>query len=208
MKPKHDELLKSLATSLGPHIGELILNPEIIEIMLNPDGKLWADSIKTGRFYTNINISPKDSLMTIQYIAGAYNAECHEKNPIISAEMPGTGSRFQGMIPPIVRQPTFTIRKKAIQVFTLNQYVASGIMTIKQQLTIIEAVKKKKNILVIGSTGAGKTTLCNAILDEIAKTDSRIVIIEDTQELQCNAPDTVSIKSNEENVKTNMETAL
>lgn len=207
MQHNNDTLLTMLSSSLH-QISHLLTDPEIVEVMLNPDGKVWADSIKTGRFDTNIEISSTESLRTIQLISGHLNSECHAQNPIISAELPGSGSRFQGMIPPVVNKPTFTIRKKAIQIFTLNQYVESGIMTANQRLTIINAVKMKKNILVIGSTGSGKTTLCNAILDEISKTDSRIVIIEDTQELQCNAPDTVCIRSNEENEKTTMQAAL
>lgn len=205
----HNEgLITHLSSAFGPHIGKMLLDPDIIEIMLNPDGKLWGDNIKTGRYNTNIDISPGDSLRIIQLVAYHLNAECHETNPIISAELPGSGSRFQGMIPPVVQKPTFTIRKKAIQIFTLDQYVQTGIMTLHEQQTIINAVKSKQNILVIGSTGSGKTTLCNAILDEIAKTDSRIIIIEDTQELQCNALDNVCIRSNEENEKTTMQAAL
>src|SRR6266568_652978 len=165
----HDDgLLTMLSTSLN-QIKHLLVDPDIIEIMLNPDGKVWADNLKTGRYDTNIEILPEDSLRTIQLVSGHLNAECHEKNPILSAELPGSGSRFQGMIPPVVRKPTFTIRKKAIQVFTLDHYVKSGTMTANQYLTIVQAVKTKQNILVVGSTGSGKTTLCNAILDEIAK---------------------------------------
>lgn len=207
MNQNNDGLLKMLSTSLN-QISHLLIDPDIVEVMLNPDGKVWADNIKTGRYDTNIEISPTDSLRTIQLVAGHLNAECHAQNPIISAELPGSGSRFQGMIPPVVRKPTFTIRKKAIQIFTLDDYVQNSIMSANQQLTIIAAVKTKQNILVIGSTGSGKTTLCNAILAEIAKTNDRIIIIEDTQELQCSAPDTVCIRTNEENDKTNMQTAL
>lgn len=207
MEQSTNRLLEMLSTSLGP-IGRYLLDPEIIEIMLNPDGKVWIDHIKTGRAYTGIEMPPGNSRQVLELVANNVNTVCTAENPILSAELPGTGSRFQGMLPPIVRQPTFTIRKKAIQVFTLQQYVESGIMTAEQKETIVRAVLDKKNILVVGSTGSGKTTLCNAILAEIATTGDRIVIIEDTQELQCSAQDYVAIRTDNDNENRNTQAAL
>lgn len=190
-------MLETLTTSMGSYIAELLNNDEIVEIMLNPDGKLWAESLKTGRFFTDIMIDPFKARQAINTIATGLRVTCNDENPIISAELPGNGSRFQGMLPPIVANPTFTIRKKALLIYSLEQYVADRIMTPTQYRNIVQAIKEKNNILVVGGTGSGKTTLLNAILNEIAKTNDRIVIIEDTQELQCSAPDTVFLRSKE-----------
>lgn len=190
-------ILSQLENAFGP-INEYLNDPLIIEIMLNPDGKLWIDHIKEGRRFTGHEILPEESSMILKFVATSTNTVCTEDNPILSAELPGSGNRFQGLLPPIVQKPTFTIRKKAQQIFSLQQYVDTGVMTLHQKETIVKAVHSKENILVVGSTGSGKTTLCNAILAEIATTNSRIVIIEDTQELQCSAPDTVCVRTKDD----------
>ena len=192
-----ERIFAMLKTALGPRVGELLTDDSVVELMLNADGKLWSDHLSEGRKFTGHLIGNENAARIIKLVASAIDAECNERNPIISAELPGTGSRFQGMIPPIVPAPIFTIRKKAILVFTLEDYVCQGIMTAAQMMWIKEAVKSKKNVLVVGGTGSGKTTLVNAILSEIAKTGDRIVIIEDTLELQCTAPDTVFLRSKE-----------
>ena len=74
-------------------------------------------------------------------------------------------------------------------------YVEKGSLTERQYEAICKAVKDRKNILVSGGTSSGKTTLCNAIIAEISKYDDRVVIIEDTQELQCSCNDKVKYKN-------------
>jgi type IV secretion system protein VirB11 len=192
-----DRLIQMLSTAIGPQIEHLMNEPNVVEIMLNPDGKLWVDRLGIGRSDSGIVVSPANSAQVIYLVASSTGAICNEENPILSAEFPGSGNRFQGLLPPVVQSPVFTIRKKALMVFTLEDYIKQGIMTPEQKEAIIWAVKTKKNILVVGGTGSGKTTLVNAVLDEIAKTLDRIVIIEDTLELQCTAPDTVFLRSRE-----------
>jgi len=190
-------LLAMLTTAMGPTVGSLLTDDTIIELMLNQDGKLWSDRLGTGRQDTGHTISPEDAERIIRLVATGTGAECNESKPLLSAELPGTGSRFQGILPPIVQAPVFTIRKKALLIFTLDDYVRQGIMTERQEATILEVVHTKQNILVTGGTGTGKTTLVNAVLNEIAATNDRIVIIEDTLELQCAAPDTVFLRAKE-----------
>lgn len=192
-----ERLVMMLKTAMGPEVGRFLTDDNVVELMLNPDGKLWIDRLGTGREYTGHTIKHEDSLRIIQLVAGAVGAACNPENPILSAELPEVGSRFQGVIPPVTTNPVFTIRKKALMIFTLDDYVAQGIMSERQRATIIEAVTNKENVLVVGGTGTGKTTLVNAVLHEIATTDDRIVIIEDTRELQCSAPDTVFLRSKE-----------
>lgn len=112
----------------------------------------------------------------------------NDRTPSLAAVLPGCGSRFQGLLPPVVKHPCFTIRKKALQIFSLQDYVDKAILTTSQQKLIKAVVESRRNILVVGGTGTGKTTLTNAILEEISQTGHRIIIIEDTPELQCTAP--------------------
>lgn len=192
-----ERLISMLKTAMGPEVGRFLTDDNVVELMLNPDGKLWIDRLGTGREDTGHTVRPADSLRIIQLVAGAVGATCNPENPILSAELPEVGSRFQGIIPPVTANPTFTIRKKALMIFNLDDYVDKKIMSSKQRETIIQAVHDKENILVVGGTGTGKTTLVNAVLNEIAATNDRIVIIEDTLELQCAAPDTVFLRAKE-----------
>lgn len=194
-----ERLLLMLTTALGPHLGGLMGDETIVEIMLNPDGAVWIDRLGAGRSNTGVVMNPADGQRVIELVASGTGAVCNAENPILSAELPGSGARFQGLLPPVVQRPSFTIRKKALMVFTLEDYVAQGIMTPDQRAAIVQAVNDKCNILVAGSTGSGKTTLVNAVLAEISKTGDRIVLIEDTLELQCTSPDTVPLRSNEKN---------
>jgi type IV secretion system protein TrbB len=190
-----ERLIVMLKTALGPDIGSLLTDNAVIELMLNQDGKLWADRLGIGREFTGHTIPPQDAERIIKLVASGTGAECNELKPILSAEFPGTGSRFQGLLAPVVTAPVFTIRKKALMIFSLEDYVAQEILSPTQMELIKIAVKARQNILIVGGTGTGKTTFANAILNEIAKTKDRIVIIEDTLELQCSAPDTVFLRA-------------
>ena len=187
--------LDLIETALGETILNYLLNDDVIEIMLNPDRKLWIDTLNEGRKYTGTDISPSSALRIINLVSSAVETVVNKNNPILSAELPGTGSRFQGMLPPTVANPIFTIRKKAIKIFTLDDYLERGSITKKQYLKVCKAVEDRKNILVVGGTSTGKTTFCNAIINEMAKYDNRIIILEDTQELQCSAEDVVFMRT-------------
>jgi type IV secretion system protein VirB11 len=193
-----DRLLQMLHTALGTSITDLLTDLKVIEVMLNPDGRLWADRLGEGCFDTGETIAPDKARQVIELVANATNAICNAEKPLLSAELPGNGHRFEGVLPPVVANPAFTIRKKAIMVYTLDDYVSQGIMTEQQKAAIIAGVFAKKNFLVAGGTGSGKTTLLNAILAEIAKTNDRIVIIEDTIELQCEAPNKVALRTQDQ----------
>jgi P-type conjugative transfer ATPase TrbB len=190
-----DRLIRALTVAIGPDILEFMNDPGIVEVLLNPDGCIWIDRLGHGLSDTGLQLKAEKAQQVINYVATSVKAVCNPETPILSAELPGTGHRFQGFVPPVVEAPVFSIRKKAVMVFTLDDYVRQKIMTVKQKREIIKAVNEKKNILIVGGTGTGKTTLANAILDEIAKTGDRIIIIEDTRELQCNSPDKVYLRS-------------
>jgi type IV secretion system protein VirB11 len=121
--------------------------------------------------------------------------EVHAGSPRVSAELPESGERFEGLVPPVVAAPCFAIRRPAVAVFTLGDYVEACIMSAAQAELLRVAVRERKNILVAGGTSTGKTTLVNALLAEVAKTGDRVVLIEDTRELQCAAPNLVALRT-------------
>ena len=196
-KERSNRVYDMLLNSFGNSVQNFLKDDDVIEIMLNPDGRLWIDRLSCGRVFTGENIAVQDAERIIKIISSEMDTVCNADNPTLSAELPGSGSRFQGFLPPVVKNATFTIRKKAIMVFNLEDYVKQGVITSKGFRIIKNAVKSKKNILIAGGTGSGKTTFANAILDEIGKSKDRIVLIEDTLELQCNAEDKVSLKTND-----------
>ncbi|GAA4492471.1 P-type conjugative transfer ATPase TrbB [Gluconacetobacter tumulicola] len=184
-----------LRTALGPAIAGHLDDPSIAEVMLNPDGRLWIDRLAGGMEDTGTRIAPADAERIVRLVAHHVGAEVHPGSPRVSAELPGSGERFEGLVPPVVAAPCFAIRRPAVAVFSLDDYVAAGIMTAAQAAFLRRAVAERKNILVAGGTSTGKTTLVNALLAEIARTGDRVVLIEDTRELQCAAPNLVALRT-------------
>ncbi|WP_208639192.1 P-type conjugative transfer ATPase TrbB [Bradyrhizobium forestalis] len=184
-----------LRSALGSAIAGYLEDEAIIEVMLNPDGRLWIDRLSNGLIDTGETLSSADGERIVRLVAHHVGAEVHAGSPRVSAELPGTGERFEGLLPPVVAAPAFAIRKPAVAVFTLDDYVGRGIMTSEQARILQSAVVARKNILVAGGTSTGKTTLTNALLAEVAKSSDRVVLIEDTRELQCKAPNLVALRT-------------
>ncbi|NTH17174.1 P-type conjugative transfer ATPase TrbB [Agrobacterium rhizogenes] len=186
---------RMLRTALGPAIAGFLSDASVVEVMLNPDGRLWIDRLSEGLSDTGETLSPEDGERIVRLVAHHVGAEVHIGNPRVSAELPETGERFEGLLPPVVAAPAFAIRKPAVAVFTLQDYVAAGIMPAVQAEILRQAVADRRNILVAGGTSTGKTTLTNALLAEVAKTSDRVVLIEDTRELQCAASNLVAMRT-------------
>jgi len=186
---------RMLRTAMGGAIADWLADREVIEIMLNPDGRLWVDRLGQGIEDSGETLSAADGERIIRLVAHHVGAEVHGSAPRVSAELPEGGERFEGLLPPVVAAPTFAIRKPAIAVFTLGDYVNSGIMSADAADILRCGVRDRLNILVAGGTGTGKTTLTNALLAEIAGSRDRIVLIEDTRELQCAAPNLVAMRT-------------
>ena len=184
-----------LRTALGPAIAGFLDDPMTVEVMLNPDGRLWVDRLSEGLADSGKTLSAADGERIVRLVAHHVGVEVHGLSPRVSAELPETGERFEGLLPPVVSAPAFAIRKPAVAVFTLDDYSAAGIMTPAQAEALRQAVAARANILVAGGTSTGKTTLTNALLAEVAKTSDRVVIIEDTRELQCAAPNLVAMRT-------------
>ncbi len=186
---------RMLRTALGATITHLLEDPSVVEVMLNPDGRLWVDRLSEGLADTGERLSAADGERIVRLVAHHVGAEVHPRSPRVSAELPETGERFEGLLPPVVAAPAFAIRKPAVAVFTLDDYVVADIMSADQAVVLRNAVASRANILVAGGTSTGKTTLTNALLAEVAKTGDRVVIIEDTRELQCSAPNLVAMRT-------------
>ena len=171
-------------------------DPETVEIMVNADGRIWQE--KLGQRIEHIgNLQAAQAEAVIKTVAGFHGKEVTRSNPIIEGEFPLDNSRFAGQLPPVVTAPTFSIRKKAIKIFTLEQYVQTGVLTPKHRNVIKDTVRDHHNILVIGGTGSAKTTLINAIINEMVAhdPDERIVILEDTGKIQCAAQNSVQYRT-------------
>jgi type IV secretion system protein VirB11 len=188
-----------LRTAMGPTIATALADPAVIEIMVNPDGALRLDRLGEGRIDTHVRYDPAQVERIIRLVASHARTEVHASSPIVSAELPphgeGAGERFEGVLPPVSLAPCFSIRKPAAKIYTLLDYVNDGIMSADAARLLSLAVVERKNILVAGGTSSGKTTLANALLDELACHDERVILIEDTRELQCAAPDVVALRT-------------
>jgi type IV secretion system protein VirB11 len=184
-----------LRTAMGPAIAAALGDPRVIEIMVNPDGSLRLDLLGEGRVDTELRVDPAQAERIIRLVASHVRSEVHAGAPIVSAELPEGGERFEGLLPPVASAPCFSIRKPAARIHRLIDYVADGIMRAEVALALSMAVAERKNILVAGGTSSGKTTLANALLSEMARLDERVILIEDTRELQCAAADTVALRT-------------
>ncbi|WP_176597230.1 P-type conjugative transfer ATPase TrbB [Sphingobium sp. 15-1] len=184
-----------LRTAMGPAVAAALSDPLVVEIMVNPDGALRLDRLGEGRIDTGARLEPAETERIIRLVASHARAEVHANAPILSAELPEGGERFEGLLPPVSAAPCFSIRKPAARIHRLMDYVTDGIMRAEVALALSTAVVERRNILVAGGTSSGKTTLANALLHEMADLDERVILIEDTRELQCAAPDTVALRT-------------
>jgi type IV secretion system protein VirB11 len=187
--------LAMLATALGPSISALLAAPDTIEVMVNPDGRVWVERAVRGREAAGVRLEPGESERAIRLIATMTGSEVSRDRPIVSAELPPNGERFEGLLAPVARGPCFAIRKPAATIIGLDDYVANRVMNAEQCAALREAIASRANIIVAGGTGSGKTTLANALLAEVAARGERVVILEDTRELQCAAEDVVALRT-------------
>src|SRR5580698_10834501 len=201
MLREHYRTQNKLKQDLGSLVLSALLDEEIYEILLNPDGVLWVDGFQGKREYGMMTAAAAKNL--INTVASVSDEVVTAKNPSFSGELWVEINeefklfRFQAFIPPVVTYPAFAIRKRAGQVIPLEDYVKDEIITPQQEKIIKESVEQRKSILVIGGTQSGKTTFANAILDCIAEIhpQDRVILIEDTQELKCNVKDSVTMRS-------------
>ena len=184
-----------LRTAMGPAIASALDDAAVIEVMVNPDSRLWLDRHDDGRVDTGQTLGSAEAERIIRLVASHVGQECHGERPIVSAELPESGERFEGLLPPVAPSPCFAIRKPAKVLYRISDYVEAQIMTVPMAETLCDAVRSAKNIVVVGGTSSGKTTLVNALLADVAESGDRIILIEDTRELHCMAEDCVSLRT-------------
>lgn len=189
-----------LRTAMGKDIATALADPTVIEVMVNPDGALRLDRLGEGRIDTGVRLGSAQVERIIRLVASHVRVEVHTGNPVVSAELPPrdegiAGERFEGILPPVALAPCFTIRKPAARVYTLDDYIADRILSPLQAEALRHAVTERRNLLIAGGTSSGKTTLANALLAEMAGLDERVILLEDTRELQCAAPDCVALRT-------------
>ena len=189
-----------LRTAMGPAIGEALGDPLVVEVMVNADGVLRLDRLGEGRVETVVALEPVQVERIIRLVASNARSEVHAASPIVSAELPAhgeglAGERFEGILPPVALGPCFSIRKPAARIYTLLDYVRDAVMSAEAARLLSMAAVERRNILIAGGTSSGKTTLANALLAEVAALGERVILIEDTRELQSAAPDTVALRT-------------
>lgn len=194
----HPRLVRKLQEALGDQLCIALDDATVVEIMLNPDGKLFIERLGHGVAPAG-EMSSAAAEMVIGTVAHALQSEVDMEQPIVSGELPIGGHRFEGLLPPVVAKPAFTIRRRASRLIPLGDYVRTGVMTEYQAATIRSAISARLNIIISGGTGSGKTTLANAVIDEIVKfaPENRLVILEDTAEIQCAADNAVLLHTSD-----------
>lgn len=186
------------ALGLGP-LERMLADDEITEIMVNRFDQVYVE--RSGRLtLSNARFTSEEHLRrVIDRIVNRVGRRVDESSPLVDARL-ADGSRVNAVIPPLaVDGSSLTIRKFSRRPFTVTDLIGFGTMTEQMAHLLDACVQARLNILVSGGTGTGKTTLANAILDHIAQVDPdhRVVIIEDTRELQCNAPNTVFLRTSD-----------
>jgi P-type conjugative transfer ATPase TrbB len=193
--PEMSRSHRMLRTALGPLLLARLEDPGVAEVMLNPDGSVWIDRFDAGLRPADLTLSAADGERIIRLVAHHVGVEVHAGRPRLAAELPGGGERFEGLLPPLVSGPTFSLRKLASVVFPLGAYVEQGVMNAEAGRALALAVVERRNILVAGPTSSGKTTLVNALLAQVAALDERVILIEDVRELQCPARNVVALRT-------------
>ena len=201
----HERQLEKLRRDFGDLFLAALADPETVEILLNPDGTLWQERL--GERPVQIgSMTRSRAEAVLRTIAACLQTTITREKPTIECELPLDGSRFAGQIPPVVRSPAFAVRKRASRVFTLDQYVEAGILTPEEKEYLRGAIRDHRNILATGSTGSGKTTLVNGLIQEVTHQfpAERLIIIEDTGELQCAAANYVQYHTSPERSMTDL----
>jgi len=184
-----------LRTAFCPVVREALDAPDTIEIMANPDGSVWIEKAGIGLTVSDHTLSTSDRERVILLVASGVGEAANRASPIVSAELPGSGERFEGLLPPVSTAPCFSIRKPATTPFVLDDYVDQGALAPALAKALKNAIASRANILIAGGTSSGKTTFTNALLAEATLNDDRIVILEDTRELKCATPNVVQLRT-------------
>ncbi|HVT58557.1 MAG TPA: P-type conjugative transfer ATPase TrbB [Thermoanaerobaculia bacterium] len=191
---------ESLARALGPAVMRALAEPDVNEIYVNPDGRLFLDTRSGGRVAAGVELGAEQVQRFLNLVASSIPSVINPGRPQLQAELPAAGfrgARLQGFVWPLAAGPSFNLRKPPTAIYSLASYVEGGAMTAGQLAVLEGAIGTRRNILVAGGTASGKTTLVNALLLGITTRfpTERIVILEDTVELQCAARDHLALRT-------------
>ena len=199
---EHSEAMRRY---LGAAIVEALADDDVTEIYVNAgDGAIWLDRHTTGRVRSAGSLSESQIRSFLNAVANAHRLELTRANPQLQAELPDDElfrrARLQGLIPPLSEGPAFVLRKPATRVFSLDEYVRQGVLATAHRAALRGAIEARDNVLVAGGTRSGKTTLVNALLAEISELcpQDRVVVLEDTRELQCPTRDRLALRTTDE----------
>jgi type IV secretion system protein VirB11 len=186
-RPIHPQSLERrramLRTALGPVISGWLDEPRVVDVLLNPDGTLWVERLGEPRIATGDRLAAADAERIIRLVADHVGAEAHARSPIVSAELPETGERFEGLLPPVATAPMFAIRRQAAPDLTLADYVKAGVLTKIQAGFLEGAMFKHLNVVIAGDAKTGKTTLARTLLRIAADMGDRLILLEDRREI-------------------------
>lgn len=170
---------------------------EISEIMINgPDDVFIEKHGKTHKL--KVRLGASNIRTAISLIAGLMEKEVGEKNKqrVLSARLPGF--RVEAILPPVaVNGPTMCIRRHASRVFSIEEYITSGVISQEYADLLKQAILNKENFLIVGGTGSGKTTMMNTALSMVPPED-RLFVIETVHELQIVSPNKVLVECDDE----------
>ncbi|MFZ1123011.1 MAG: P-type conjugative transfer ATPase TrbB, partial [Candidatus Binataceae bacterium] len=192
-----DELLRR---QLGTRILAAIGDPQITEIIINEDGRVWFESYGKGMHEAGLRLAASQVESLIGTVAASLGTVANTSSPIVEGELLIEGIRFEGLLPPVARKPCCVMRKSAQVLYTLDDYIRDRILDETHAQVLREAVDRRLNIVVAGGTGSGKTTLAGAMINEMVERsdpNERYVIIEDTLEIQCRAQNLVQLHTAE-----------
>jgi P-type conjugative transfer ATPase TrbB len=192
-----DELLRR---QLGSKILDAIGDPQITEIIVNEDGRVWFESYGKGMHEAGLRLSASQVESLIGTVAASLGRVANSDSPIVEGELSIDGIRFEGLLPPVARKPCCVMRKPAHVLYTLDDYIRDGILKKTDAQLLREAIDQRLNVVVAGGTGSGKTTLAGAMINEMVERsdpNERYVIIEDTLEIQCRAQNLVQLRTAE-----------
>jgi type IV secretion system protein TrbB len=202
LRQQRDQRLRDkLRRELGGVVLGALADACVVEVMLNADGELWVERLGTGVVRLGQGMGRSQAENLLGTVAALVETEINEGRPLLEVELPFDGSRFHGVVPPVSSAPVFAIRKRALRVYTLDDYVADGTLTAGAREALRRALEQRQNIVICGGTGSGKTTLANALLREaveLAGPCERFVILEDTVELQCTAANHIQLRTTDE----------
>lgn len=184
MQLVESRICDAIKHSLGQEVVALLEDDNVIEILRNANGTLCVERLGSNIEKLNNSLTDRHVESLIRLLASSAQEICNDKHPSLAIKLPYWHARFQGLLPPIVDAPSFSIRKHAKHVFSLEHYLASETLSQEQYEVLRAAVNNRENIVISGGTGSGKTTLANAILGKMVETGDRIITLEDTPELR------------------------